>query len=245
MDKSVLITLIVVAGVVILGAMILSSFGGVLPQTNTVTGNGQSTISVTPDLVTVYFSVETKGTTSEAASNKNSEIVDELTTSLIREGLERDEIVTSGFSVNPDYNWNGGSRTLNGYVARHSIKVQLPTTQSSKIGSIVDAGVSAGANIDYINFELSPELEKEYKAQALKEASEDARMKAESIAEGLGKRIGSLVSVQDSNFGYNPWRLYDSAGGVASAEMAKQATTDIQPGDQQISASVTAVFRLR
>lgn len=244
MNKSVQMTLIVVAGVIalsIIGIIAFSNFS----SANTVTGNGQATIKTMPDLIGVYFSVQTEGNTSKEATDANSEIVDELITELIKQGFERSQIQTSGFSVYPNYEWSNGKRIEKGYMAIHSIKIELSTSDTGKIGDVIDTGVNAGAGISYISFELSQEKQNQYKAEALKQAAEDAKIKAEAIADGLGKRLGRLVSTSDNNFYYYPWRLYEAQGGVTmDASEAKQATTNIQPGDQEIYASVTAVFKL-
>ena len=247
MEKSVQITLIIVIGLIVVAGMGYFAFSSLSPSTNTVTGNGYATIEAIPDKVGVYFDVQTKATTSEEATTKNSEIVDELITELVKQGFERKDIQTLNFNVYPEYDWNSGTRRIIGYQANHQIKVELSTSESSRIGKVIDSGVSAGAGISYINFELSQEKQNQYKAEALKLAAEDAKVKAESIAEGLGKKLGALVSTQDSNFGYNPWRLYEASGGMNSQDvaMAKEAVTNIQPGEQEISASVTATFRLK
>jgi len=245
MEKAVQITLIIVVGVLIFGFLAFATFSNIInPTQNTVTGQGTATIKAVPDLVGIYFSVETKDSTSEEATQKNADIVDELTTSLIKKGFERKEIQTLNFNVYPEYDWNSGTQKIKGYIANHQIKVELSTEDSEKIGEIIDAGVSAGAGISYINFELSQELQNKYKSEALKLAAEDAKLKASSIAEGLGKKIGNLVSTSSSDFNYYPWRLYETSGG-ASAEDAKAATTNINPSEQEISASVTATFRIR
>jgi len=243
LDKSVQITLIIVAGVLILGLLIFSN----LPTTsaNTVTGNGQATLKVMPDLVSVYFNVETRGETSAEATEDNSKIVDELITELVKEGFERAQIQTISFNVYPDYIWSNNQQKENGYVAAHSIKVEMSADDIEKIGNVVDIGVDAGAGISYISFELSQELENQYKTEALKLAAEDAKLKAEAVASGLGKKVGKLVSTSGNDFNYYPWRIYESAG-VASMDsaMIKEETTSIQPGEQEVSASVTAVFKL-
>ncbi len=245
MNNSVQKTLIIVSGIiaiVLIGILAYSSFSG----TNTVTGNGQATIKVIPDRVAVYFSIDTNGTTSKEATDENSEIVDKLTIELIKQGFEKSQIQTTGFNVYPDYDYNGGKETLKGYKASHSITVQMSSNDSGKIGDVIDAGVSAGAGISYINFELSQSKQNEYKAQALKLASEDAKVKAQAIASGLGKTLKRLVSVSDNSFNYYPWRLYESSGEAPSmdASAAKSATTNITPGEQEVSASVTAVFKI-
>ena len=220
-------------------------FGSIL-NTKTVTGNGEATIEVIPDFVTIYFNAETKADTADKAKDENAEIVDELITNLVKQGFERKDIQTQNFNIYPDYKWVNNQRVENGYRATHSIKLQMPTEESDEIGSAIDAGVDAGATISYINFELSQDSQNRYKAQAIESAAQDARIKAEALARGLGKELGSLVSVSDSNFGYSPWRIYEIAeDSTTGAEEAKQATTDIQPGEQEISARVTAVFKFK
>jgi uncharacterized protein YggE len=120
----------------------------------------------------------------------------------------------------------------------------------NKVSKVVDAAVKAEAGISYINFELSPESQNDYKAQALKQASEDAMIKAESIASGFDKEVGRLLSVQTSDFGYYPWNVYAarSAGGMYMEEdavMAKQVATTIQPGEEEIYASISATFQIK
>ncbi len=244
MDKSVQKTLVIMAGimaVVLIGILTYANFS----LANTVTGNGQAKLKVVPDLVSVYFNVDTTGDTSAEATESNSEIVDELITELIKEGFERDQIQTTGFNVYPEYDWVNGERIDKGYRATHSIRVELSTNDSSRIGKVIDAGVGAGAGVSYINFELSQEKQNEYKAQALKSATEDARIKAQAIAEGLGKRLGRLVSVTDTSFSYYPWPIYAAReGATLDAGEAKEATTNIQPGEQEVTASVTAIYKL-
>jgi uncharacterized protein YggE len=247
MDKSVQITLIIVIGFIALAGIGYAVFSSLAPSNeNTVTGNGQAVLKVTPDLVKVYFGVDTTANTSQEAKDKNAEIVDKVITELVKEGFERKDIQTENFNIYPDYSWENGKQDLKGYKATHTLVVEISTNDSDKIGTAIDAGVNAGANINYINFELSQAKQNEYKAQALKLAAEDAKIKAESIATGLNKQVGKLVSVSDNNFNYYPWRLYDnSAGASGVATMAKEAVTNIQPGNQEISASVTAIFALK
>ena len=245
MDKAISITLIIVLGTVVLAGIGYMSFSLLFPSTNTITGNGQATIEAIPDLVKVYFNVETQGDTSKEAKDENAEIVDDLITNIIKKGFERKDIQTLNFNIYPEYSWEDGEREMIGYKATHSIIVELSTDNTDKIGDVIDGGVDAGANINYINFELSQEKENEYKAEAIKLAAEDARIKAEALADGLGKKLGKLVSVSDSSFGYSPWRIYEASTGIGDVEMAKQASTDIQPGEQEISARVTARFKIK
>ena len=239
-------TLIVSATFIIIAIIILIAVKNPL-ATNTINVEGSATIDAMPNLVGIYFYVETSGDTTSEASQANSEIVEELKNSLISLGIDEEKIITQNYNVYPDYDWVNNQRVEKGYKATHSIKVEISTQETEKIGQIIDAGTQAGAGINYINFELTSELQNQYKAEAMQLAAEDARMKAEAIAQGLDKKVGRLVSVSTSNFGYSPWNVY-SARGIAledEAQEAKVATTSIQPGEQEISGQITAIFKLR
>ena len=241
MEKSVQTTLIIVAGVIIIVLILLNSLSP--SYKNTISVAGTATIEVMPDLVGVYFTVDSEGATSNEAADKNSGITDALINSLISKGFERDDIKTVSYSVYPEYDYRTGTGKITGYRATHSLKVELSANESEKIGDVIDSGVDSGAGISYINFELSQENQNKYKAEAMKLAAQDATSKAEGVAEGLGKSLGSLVSVTINDYGYVPWLAYDAAG-VSSAEV-KEAAASIVPNEQQISATVTAIFKIR
>lgn len=244
MEDSIKITAIVVAGVIILGLIASMTFSSFSPS-NTISVRGTSTVEAMPDLIGIYFSVQTTELTSEEATQANAEIVEELKLKLMALGYNKEDIVSTGFNVYPEYDWVNGNRIEKGFRATHSIKLEISAEDSEDIGEIVDAGVSAGAGISYINFELSQELESQYKAQAMELAAQDARVKAEATAKGFDKRLGRLVSTSVNDYYYASRTVYSSAGEFEDdAEIVKEATTDIQPSETEISASVTAIYKL-
>jgi hypothetical protein len=246
MEKSIKITLIIVLGVLLSVLIISNSFGNLFQgQGKTVSAEGISEVKAMPNLVSVYFNVETKAKTSENATRLNAEMVNELKSNLIAKGFDEEKITTQSFNVYPDYEWTNGKQVDNGFVATHSIKVEMSASESEKIGQAIDAGVSAGAGISYINFELTQEKQNEYKAEAISLAAQDAKIKAQATASGLGQEIGELVSVQSDDFGYYPWNAYSGSGRAEDAVSAKVEATSITPSEQEITARVTAVFKLK
>lgn len=244
LSKAVQITLIISVAVVIL-ALIGVYFGKVGSMTNTISVNGQATEKVMPDLISVYFNVETQGDTSKEAEDANSEIVSNLKNTIMSLGFSEKEIKTENYNIYPEYDYQ--TRTNKGYRATHSLKIEFATEEKDKIGNVIDAGTNSGAGISYINFELSPSLEQQYKAQAIKSASEDAKIKAEAIADGFEKNLGRLVSVSLDSFNYYPWRIYSTSGAEEDGVQmpAKEAVTSITPSDREVSAYVTAIYKLR
>jgi len=244
MDNSVKITLIIVAGIIFLALVGIMVYFQISPS-QTVNTQGIAQVKAVPDLVFVYFNVMTEAETAQEAKDKNAEIVDNVLTALIKKGFERKDIVTENFNIYPEYNWENGKQEIKDYRATHNIRVQFSTSKTEKIGEAIDAGVDAGALVNYINFELSQEKQNQYKAQALKLATEDAKIKAESIASGLGKEVGKVVSVSSSDFDYYPWSIYRNDAMTVGGAEAKAATTNIQPGEREINARVAVVYALR
>ena len=244
MESSVKITLIIVGAILavaLIGGMIYWNLNA--PK-NELTVDGQSTVKAVPDLVSVYFSVETSGASAQVAKDLNSEIVESVKDNIVKIGLTREDVVTENFNIYEDFVWENGRQRSRGFKAVHSLKVQLSSNKSNKAGEVIDAGVDGGARISYINFELSQERENYYKALAYKNAAEDARIKAESIAAGLGKSIDrDPISVSVQEFGYRPWPIY-AAGLEMDVAGAKAATTSIEPGEKDVFGSVSVVFRL-
>ncbi len=251
-DNQLIIITSIISGVVLLIALI--AITSLSPSSaNKITVEGIASIDAVPDLMSVYFMIETQGETSVEAKDANNEILDNLVAEILELGFERSELQTQGFNIYPNYEWGTGKRTQNGYRATHSLKLELSSDEFDKISEVIDAGADAGAGISYINFELSQELQNQYKAEALELASKDAQIKADAVASGFGKRAGRLVSVQVSDFGYYPWNIFtareDAEGGEGyateeNAAIAKQAVTEISPGEQEITARISATFRI-
>lgn len=243
MDKGVQKILIIVGGILV-ALLFVFVFINNSVNTSTISSTGIAKIEVLPDFIVVYFNVETQGTTADEASDKNSEIVEKMKNSLLKNGIKEEWIKTQSFSVNPNYDYRTGTQKILGYTAYHILKVEIGVSEKDKIGNVIDSGIGAGAGISYINYELSEENHSRYKREAIKKATEDARLKAEALAEGSGSRLGSLVSISTSEFGYVPW-IAATSEDVKAANSGAEIVTSINPSEQEISATVTAVFKIK
>ena len=58
-------------------------------------------------------------------------------------GLAGDAIQTTGYDIQPEFDYTNGKQTLRGYVARNSIEVRVDDLP--KLGDILDIAVGAGA----------------------------------------------------------------------------------------------------
>jgi len=250
MDKSVKITLIIAVTVLLAIGIIGFGFYKTANPTSgqVISVDGTSTIKVTPDVVTIHFNVETNGSDAKIAKDANAVIMDELITSMIKLGFDRADIKTEALQIYPWIDWVNGKNVDKGYKAAHQVTLVLNTSDASLVGDVIDAGVDAGALLSYINFELSDARQSEYKALALKQAGEDAQVKAAAIADGLGLKVSSKpVSVTTSNYQYTPWNAYSYASGVTrdmAVSEAKLAVSNIVPGDQTVSGYIQVTYKI-
>ncbi|MCK4589822.1 MAG: SIMPL domain-containing protein [Nanoarchaeota archaeon] len=235
----------------ILGLLVvLLVVAGCVPDINqrTINTNGQATIEVQPDLAVVYVAVSTLKDSAEDSKNENSKVTDAIYAALYKIRIDRDDIESQNYNIYEEYDWKEGGRESKGFRTSHTLKIT--TEEFDDVGEIVDAVIDAGGDdvrINYINFELSDALEKEYKKEALTEASRDAKEKAEAMASGLGARLGDIVSISDSSYSYRPYPLYAE---VAEAGMAKEAldeviNTEISPKKLEVRANVQVVYKIR
>lgn len=200
----------------------------------TITVTGENTINAKPNIVEVYFAVETKASTAQESQSTNSEIAEEVRNALKAEGIAEEEIETISYNVYPEYEWNNEKYVLTGYKTTHQMKIELQ--ELDKAGNIADTAIQAGANrIDSIQFGLSDSLRETLQKQALKNAGMQAKQKAEQVAQGIGTKITGIKSATESSSYYPVYRDY------AVAAEVKEGTV-ITPGEIQVTAQVQAVF---
>jgi len=240
MDNRIWIGVVIVA-ILVVGGYLYFNSGPV------VSAQGFGSIKAVPDEVSINVNVQTRGSSAQIAQDENKEISDNLLVELIKLGYDRDELKFVNYYASPEYDWSNGKQTLKGYIVSQQLVVK--TKDVDRVPSIIDGVISSGALVSYINFEVSDDLQAEYKNSALEEASKDAKTKAESIAAGQGRKIGRLVSITNQDYYYPGPINYYSRDAGASMEMANsealKAATNLAPNEQEITASISAQYKLR
>jgi len=239
MNKNSLIAVIIIAAVILALGLLWYNKDNVSNK-RTISSNGISTMKSMPDLTTVYIRIDTSASTADESKDQNSKISEAVMVSLLKI-VENKDIETQQFNIYPEYDWSEGKQKLLGYKTTNSLKVKL--TDFTKIGDVIDAAIDSGASgIDSINFEISDDKKSELKKQVLEKASQDAREKAESVAKGLNAKLGKLVSVSAADYDYRPYSIYTmEAGGVSAA---KEAATNVNPQELEVSANVQVTFEI-
>ena len=196
------------------------------PTAITVTGDG--TANATPDRASFNFGVTSQAPTAGGALSRSSARARAIVAALEHVGIDAKDIQTTDVSLWPRTRANG--MEIVGYTASNSVNVTAPLAGA---GAVVDAAVGAGANnVDGPNLDTSDKSS--LYDDALKQALADAKGKAEAIATASGLTITGVEKMTEG--GQASPLPYFGAAKAAAAEVT------IEPGTQQIQASVTVTY---
>src|SRR5882672_3789242 len=109
--------------------------------------SGQGEAKVAPDRASVLVNVQTRGLTAAAAASENATKTKAVLDALGRVGLSRDQLATEGYTVYPEtrYDKDGANPHVVAYVVTNTVHAE--TKRPEQAGSIVDAALTAGANM--------------------------------------------------------------------------------------------------
>jgi uncharacterized protein YggE len=199
-----------------------ASAGGI-----TVVGTGS--VSVVPDRAGFTFGTVSQARTAAAALAASADGLKRIVAALRQAGVAGADIQTSEVSLSPRMDENGSA--VVGYTATNSVTVTV--RKLGNAGDVIDAAVGAGANQVYGPNLLAADQKAAY-ANALKAAIAEARSKAQTLASSTGISLGRITAINEGG-GPEP---------VFSATAAKDSAVPIEPGTQEIQATVSMTFAI-
>ena len=205
----------------------------------TTTGNG--VVIAQNNRAVMYLAVETMSPNAKQAAQDNANIMTKVKHAVIGAGAAPDKIETDNYTMYPVYEYDKGKVKSRKYEVNNRMKVVVEDL--TKAGTVMDAAISAGANrIENIMFTVRNPGK--YKDDALREAAQDARRKADIIAASLGKTVTNIISVTDNSVRVSPRNYMMNARMAGGNDMAESATTPVEGGDAKVESSVTVVFEI-
>jgi uncharacterized protein YggE len=158
---------------------------------------GESESKAAPDTAVIVLSVVTQSKGALDAQQQNARKSDAVIQAVKQAAGANPDIKTSGYSLEPQQDYEGAVPHIRGYEASNTVTVS--TTALDNVGAIIDAATQAGANsVEGVRFILR-EGDKAH-GQALADASKQAMAKARAMAQSLGGRITRVVEEREGNF---------------------------------------------
>jgi uncharacterized protein YggE len=179
----------------------------------------------------VRAGIENFSTNAVSVVAENASKMAMLRRQLAAYGVGEKDFATSNFSFRPGTKSRPHDDSLEGFRVSHQLTIAFRRPEQT--GRILDALVRAGAtNIEGPN--MSWEASPEATARARSDAIKDAMAKANIYARALDMKVKRIVSISDGS-GYRS---------RPAAMRALDVGTRIDPGDADVTVSVSAVFEL-
>ncbi len=203
-----------------------------------ITVTGSARVEATADKVVWPLTAEFVSPTQSAAVSRVTSAVASLLDYLKDGGITDEAIEFGSMSVYPQEEYVNGTSTgrIASYRASRNVTVrsedvELIKNLSMNLGSLLESGTNVTSwGPQYYVSKLS-----ELRPQLLKQAMEDARVRADAIVGATGGAVGSVLSVRSGPFQVtSPDSVDTSAGGFY----------DTSTIDKTITSTVTVVFKV-
>ena len=202
-----------------------------------VSGTGE--VRVSADTAVISLGINARDKDVLKAQQKANETIAAIRAALIAEGVKEEDINTEYLNIYVSYDYQNGEEELTAYNASSTLAIKVTDMEST--GSLIDAAFAAGANtLNGISFFASDT--KEAETEALKIAVEDAKAKAEVLAQASGLKITGIENISEGGV----FSFENSIGNVSAktmaAETAYDARTVVQAAKLIVSANVSITF---
>lgn len=206
-----------------------------------VTGAGE--VQGKPDTAHIQVGVVSESETAQAAVEQNNRAMAQLLDVLREHEVPERNIQTTSFNISPQYRQDrprpeGGQPhpRIIGYQVVNQVRVKVEAL--SRLGTILDAVVRAGANqIHGIQFSIGDD--QELMDQARRSAVQDARRKAQLFAEASDVRLGAVIEIRETpSDGPRPMPMQ-------RYQMAEAAQVPIARGELTLTAQVHITYALQ
>lgn len=200
--------------------------------TTTVQVAATGTVEADPDQAVVRVAVTATAPNATAVRDRLAANVSSMRAALADAGVPDDRIRTVSFDIRqepPDPEEPGPVR----FRGVHAFEITVSNV--SRVGTVLDAAVTGGANqVDQVAFTLSEATRREARADALREAVNDARADAETVTDAAGLALVGVRAISTGEADVGPVRL--------EAAEATADGTEVSPGPVTVTARVQVTY---
>lgn len=198
--------------------------------------SGTGTVHGAPDTATFTVGINTLSEDVSEATSESNEVAQAIIDALVNAGVSESDIRTSSFNVHREDRRNdAGEQQEPLYRVINSMTVTVRDTDSA--GDLLALALESGANqVNNLQFTLSNADELRSEARAL--AVQDARERAEQLAELAGVELGAPIFIEEFQGGGVPMSARQNFA------FAEAASVPIEAGELSVSVDVHVVFAI-
>ena len=210
----------------------------------TIHVSGEGTIRVSPDMAVVQFGIVTRDDDAEVARSENAEASSAAMNAVRDLDIPEERIQMEALRLQPQREYNQKTRQYEerGFEAVRQVSVEVHDL--SKLPTLIARIVQRGANrLQGVRYDLQDRSEA--RNEALRAATEDARTKAQLLAETLGAQLGPVRRIDEQNVSVPPIMMREAQAMTAKSDAAAPEPDAYAAGEMEVSANVQIVFDLR
>lgn len=237
-------TKLLVPTILLIAAALLSAcsgtvqFGQAQPRTINVTGNSQ--VILAPDIAYISIGVHTQAQTAKEAVASNTTQTQAVIDAIKGQGVDPKDIQTTNFSVYQQQQTGPNGENL-GIVFMTDNTVYVTMRDLTKIGTILDASIAAGANNIYgITFDV--QNKEAALATGRDQAMADAQAQADQLAKSAGATLGAVQTI--SYYSSSPSPIYYDNKAVP-AGVGGGGSVPISTGQLTLTVSVSVTYGIK
>ncbi|WP_440983817.1 SIMPL domain-containing protein [Shinella sumterensis] len=213
------------------------------PREATIIVTGEGSAEVAPDMAVVDLGVVKDAKTAREALDANNKAMAEILAALKEAGIEERDVQTSGFMINPQYQYPQSSTGENpppvliGFQVTNTVTLRV--RDLSKLGEIVDKTVTLGANqgsgIRFVNDKPEATV-----SAARKKAVENAVAKAKELTEAAGVGLGRVIEISETSYRAEAMPI----ARTMAKDFAAAGAVPVAAGENSYSVTVNVTFAL-
>ena len=244
--KSTTLTNIFIIGIFVIMAYLVFSDRDITINSNsdnedTIAVDGSAETFVKPDTASVSFSITQKSSTTDVAMNSVNQRMSDLVNQLESVGVKEDDIKTTNYSVHPEYSYDEGKQTFEGYRVSQDITVVIRDLDnvSDVLATVNSAGVDKVSQLTFYVDETDEVMEK-----LREEAIDDAKENAKKLASDLGVTLSEIVGYNEyeDNNNIEPMYRKDMMYAEAAGDVAPTVTPT---GENEFTSHVTVIYKIQ
>lgn len=205
------------------------------PKGHLIKVSGEGEMAVQPDMATINLGVITESKEVVPGQKQNSAAINQVIQAILNLGIPKKDLQTFEYRVDSEYDFHDGKQIFRGYKITHILQIKIEDL--SLVGKVVDTALDSGGN--YVsNVQFKVKDKDAYYNQALVLALNQAIEKAKTIAATLNVTLIPTPNVVVE--GGSPIEpIFPQPGTYVKGV----STTNFEPGQLMVKASVTAEFR--
>lgn len=213
-------------------------------KSDTFMVSGEGKVTVIPDIAVVTVGVQSQGTTVQQTQEDLNKKMNAVKDAIKKLGIDDKDIKTANYSIYPSYDYRVRPQKITGYNASSNLVIKVRKIDSAN--SVIDAATAQGANsVGGVSFDVDDKTKAENEARV--QAVSEAKKKAEVAASAAGFRLGNVINYAEDFGGGRPYPLAAGKTMMAADAVAvpESAPTEVSPGSQEITITVTLSYEIR